>query len=205
MSPNNVAYVLTKDDPSNTSLIDSKTSKLAYMVTTEITKGHIITEIRNAAEQSIATLEWRDTLPDRVSYKAEKTQSVNNWLKPKALLGPSESEVEFKDEQGRKFKWKAMQPTQSEDGQIVMELYAVDSPQSPIATFQRSEEHSPAKMLLTPEAQELDDLCITTLLFQEKKRRRNLEKKRRKIRPSQSDGGVVSAALNALGNASITI
>jgi Family of unknown function (DUF6593) len=80
---NILTYTLTNDNPSNTSLVDlsSGSLKAAYTVQTDYTDTKTITTVRNREDEVIASLEWRNSLPDRVTIGDKPSVSINNWLK----------------------------------------------------------------------------------------------------------------------------
>ncbi|KIJ31443.1 hypothetical protein M422DRAFT_185846 [Sphaerobolus stellatus SS14] len=162
-----IQYIFTEDDPSHTSILDSKTCKTIYTAVTEYPGYDVITNVRNSSGDIIGSLEWKDTKPDRVKYKDNKAKGINHWLKAKSLLNPV-SKLEFKDEAGRKYYWQKTYKIHL----TISQLYYENRPKIPIAKFQRSLESSPAKLIMTPRAYEISDLCVTSFLFQEKNRRR---------------------------------
>ena len=78
-----LTYTLTNDNPTNTSLIDlsSERPRPAYTVQTEITRSKTMTIVRNSEETTIATLQWRESLPDKVTVGDKPAISQNKWLK----------------------------------------------------------------------------------------------------------------------------
>lgn len=89
-SKGDLRYIFSADKPTHTDLIDAVTSNVVYKVTPDYEGRKIVTKIRNASGDTIASLEWKDTLPDIVTYKQEPPRRVSSWLKPKSLLNPYE-------------------------------------------------------------------------------------------------------------------
>ena len=75
----NRTLVLSPDNPSNTHVIDED-GKILYFVETEFPGNKTLTHVKNGDEEEIATLEWRDVLPDKVALKGQKQQSLSSWL-----------------------------------------------------------------------------------------------------------------------------
>lgn len=72
---------LTPDNPCNTTLFASSGDAL-YSVVTESTKKTTFTTVRNAGDEIIGSLEWRDVLPDRVTIGASvQAVSLNEWVR----------------------------------------------------------------------------------------------------------------------------
>lgn len=71
---------LTPDNPSNT-VITSPTGEVVYSVVTEHTKKATITQVRNAQEEIIASSEWRDVLPDKITFGSQKPVSLAEWMR----------------------------------------------------------------------------------------------------------------------------
>ncbi|KAF8517640.1 hypothetical protein JB92DRAFT_2809784 [Gautieria morchelliformis] len=165
-----LTYTLTNDNPLNTSLVDlsSEYSRPAYKVETHVSSSKTITIVRNSEEDVIASLEWRETLPDKVTIGDKPSVSLNSWMKPGLLpLSP----VSFHDDQGRKYQWRNVAAG------LDMELYAVDTAGGPIAAFckahvdRTNDTSTPATFRLTARAREIADTCVVSFLFLEKKRR----------------------------------
>jgi Family of unknown function (DUF6593) len=118
-----LTYTLTNDNPLNTSLVDfsSEYPRPAYKVETHVSSSKTITTVRNSEEDVIASLEWRESFPDKVTIGDKPSVSLNSWMKPGLLplryvhsnaLERSNysqcfiSPVSFRDDQGRKYQWK---------------------------------------------------------------------------------------------------
>jgi hypothetical protein len=71
---------LTRDNPCNTTLV-SQAGETLYSVVTEHVKKTSTTSVRNARDEIIASLEWRDVRPDRVTYRDNKQISMADWMK----------------------------------------------------------------------------------------------------------------------------
>ena len=71
-----LTLTLTRDNPCNTTLV-SHTGATLYSVSTEHTKKTTTTTVRNANDEVIASLEWRDVRPDRVTYGNKKDIFTN--------------------------------------------------------------------------------------------------------------------------------
>ena len=70
----------TPDNPCNTT-ITSATGEALYSVVTEVTKKSTYTQVRDAKDEVIGSLEWRDMLPDRVTVKDQRPVSFSDWMK----------------------------------------------------------------------------------------------------------------------------
>lgn len=77
-----VTYTFTNDNPANTTLFAKAFGGaiIHYTVVTEFV-GKTITHVRNADGEAIASLEWREVLSDKVTFKNGKSQALNSWLK----------------------------------------------------------------------------------------------------------------------------
>ncbi|CAL1716872.1 unnamed protein product [Somion occarium] len=172
---NILSLVLTPNNPVNTTLVTEE-GKAYYTVFTEHTNKASFTQVRDVNEEIIGSLEWRDTLPDKVTYGRNKTVSIWDWMK-KSII-PFKADISFSDDQKRSYKWKGNSAGRS------LELWTSDSI-APIALF-----HAPrrlpnpedkslppiwtkAKLILNTRAQEIQDLVVTSFLFLEKNRRMN--------------------------------
>ena len=81
--PDLLTYTLTNDNPTNTSLVNLslESPRPAYTVETEISSSKTITTVRNSEEVIIASLQWRETLPDKVTLGDKASLSLNRWMK----------------------------------------------------------------------------------------------------------------------------
>ena len=77
----NLSLALTPDNVSNTTLISEEDGQRLYTVITEHTKKTTVTSVRNAEDEIIASLEWRDVLPDKVTIRDKKTILMTEWMK----------------------------------------------------------------------------------------------------------------------------
>ena len=86
--PDVLTYTLTYDNPTNTSLLDLSLERPrpAYIVQTEISASKTITTVKNSEETIIASLKWRESLPDKVTIGDKPSVSLNRWLKSGWLL-----------------------------------------------------------------------------------------------------------------------
>lgn len=184
----NLALTLSPDNVSNTTLV-SETGERLYIVITEHTKKDTITTVRNARDDVIASLEWRDVLPDRVIFGDTKPTSMAEWMRRSVI--PFKDDITFTDDEGRKYKWKGNSAGRS------FELSCADDNFSTIiARFQRSRRvhmsvppetdasastlslaptlvnhtQTPAILTLAPRAQQIQDLVVASFLFLEKTR-----------------------------------
>ncbi|KAI0346072.1 hypothetical protein BDW22DRAFT_716198 [Trametopsis cervina] len=206
-----LSLTLTRDNPSNTTLVSQEGVTL-YVVVSEHTKKAMVTTVRDAHEKVVASLEWREVLPDKVVYGDKKAISMGDWMK-RSLI-PFKDDVTFTDDEGRKYKWKGNSAGRS------FELYSADDNYaSTIARFYRSRRipvtppsdptegfastptlvntptTAPARLDLTPRAVQIQDLVVTSFLFLEKTRQINETE-------SQSRADVLGTpALNVKGTA----
>lgn len=77
-TPIAATLTLTRDNPSNTAILDPD-DKLLYTVNTTHGKA-TITHVLNADEEELASLEWRDVLPDKVTLGNKAPTSLRDWL-----------------------------------------------------------------------------------------------------------------------------
>ena len=77
-----LTYTLTNDNPSNTTLVNfsSEYFRPAYTVQTDV-NSKTITTVKNDADTVIATLEWRESLPDKVTIGDKPPVSLTTWMK----------------------------------------------------------------------------------------------------------------------------
>lgn len=74
-------FTLEPDNPSNTSIQDAD-GKVLYTSETVFPGSKVLTLVRNGDDDLLATLEWRDILSDKVTFRGEtKARSVSDWLK----------------------------------------------------------------------------------------------------------------------------
>lgn len=76
----NLTLTLTPNNVSNTTLI-SEDGRRLYTVITEHTKKATVTSVRNFRDEVIASLEWRDVLPDKVTIGERKPVLMTEWMK----------------------------------------------------------------------------------------------------------------------------
>jgi len=187
-----LSLCLRNDNVSNCTL-STEDGKVLYTVYTEHTPK-TITQVRNTENEVIASLEWRETLSDRVTLGDNKPVALNNWMK-KSII-PFVSDVTFFDNAKRQYKWKGYSVGQS------LELHTANSKKS-IAFFHKrrripnSNKDEPPiwtepKLVLDARAQEIRDIVVISFLF--------LEKNRRIFeRTSQNANDVMGLPTNAAG------
>ena len=71
---------LTPDNPTNTTITRAP-GDIVYSIVTEDTNKARFTTIRDAGDDIIGSLEWRDVLPDRVMVGTGRPISIWEWLK----------------------------------------------------------------------------------------------------------------------------
>ncbi|KAI9061052.1 hypothetical protein FKP32DRAFT_1576421 [Trametes sanguinea] len=172
-APIAATLVLSPDNPCNTVILNEDEKPL-YTVSTEHDKSSSVTYVRDADEEVLASLEWRDVLPDRVTLRDKGPMSLRDWLHTSLVPFYLKDDVSFQDDAGRKYKWRGNVPGRS------LELYAADDGyKEPIARFRKSRTdrttgtHTPATLLLTARALELRDTVVLSFLFLERRRRTN--------------------------------
>ena len=116
-----LTLIMKPNNPVNTTLA-TEDGKVYYTAFTEHGKT-TRTEVRNATEEIIAVLDWRDVLPDKVTFGHHKTCSIWDWMKKShiplkkyakvplmrlydRILTSLYSDLTFHDEQGRRYTWK---------------------------------------------------------------------------------------------------
>ncbi|KAI1787407.1 hypothetical protein LXA43DRAFT_1098327 [Ganoderma leucocontextum] len=167
-APIAATLALTRDNPSNTTIIDAD-DKALYTVHTTHNK-ETVTHVQNADEEELASLEWRDVLPDKVTLGNKAPTSLRDWLHTSVVPFYLKDDVSFKDDSGRKYKWRGNAPGRS------LELFAEDDEyKEPIARFLRSRNdwQQLAQLVLTARAVQIRDLVVISFLFLEKSRRTN--------------------------------
>ena len=86
-------FTLEPDNPSNTEVRDAD-RKVLYTAETVFPGSKTLTHVRDGDGELLATLEWRDILSDKVTFRGEtKSKSVGDWLKKG--LTPFSTYVEF--------------------------------------------------------------------------------------------------------------
>ncbi|EKM58086.1 uncharacterized protein PHACADRAFT_252089 [Phanerochaete carnosa HHB-10118-sp] len=169
----------TPDNPCNTT-ITSSSGKVIYRVTTDASVKDPVTQVYDASDEVIASLEWRNVHSDRVILWGHDPVAFSDWVKKNHM--PFMDEVSFKDDQGRKYKWKGTGGT----GRYLELHSADDNFKTVIARYTKSYRkpapsdsgdggtgviRTPGELRLIPRAKEVQDLVVETLLFQEKQRR----------------------------------
>lgn len=79
-----VNLTLSPDNPVNCTLINDE-GKTLYIIITEFQPKNTFTTVRNDGNEVIASLQWRDNLPDRVTLGTAKPISLGDWMK-KSLI-----------------------------------------------------------------------------------------------------------------------
>ncbi|KAI0749592.1 hypothetical protein C8Q80DRAFT_1218717 [Daedaleopsis nitida] len=171
-TPVAATLTLSPDNPSNGSVYDED-GKALYRVYTEHGKA-TFTHVENADEDVLASLEWRDVLPDRVTLGKKGPMSLRDWLRTSLVPFYLKHDVTFKDDSGRKYKWQGNSPGRA------LELYAEDDGyKEPIARFIKSrKDHNtgkttPATLTFTARALQIRDDVVISFLFLERARREN--------------------------------
>ncbi len=75
-----IKLTLSPDNPVNCSLVNDEGETL-YTVITEFQPKDTITTVRNASQDVIASLQWRDHLPDKVTIGDKQPISLRDWMK----------------------------------------------------------------------------------------------------------------------------
>ena len=123
-TPVAAALTLSPDNPCNTTVYDADLKAL-YTVDTEHGKA-TVTRVKNADGEILASLEWRDMLPDRVTLGKKAPTSIRDWLHTSLVpfkesvlcfsypacikTDRISSDVDWKDNSGRKYKWRGNAP-----------------------------------------------------------------------------------------------
>lgn len=71
---------LTPDNPCNTTITTSS-GHVLYTAVTEHTKLAKFTQVRNASDEVLGVLEWRDVLADRVTIDGGRPVPFYEWVK----------------------------------------------------------------------------------------------------------------------------
>ncbi|CCM00080.1 uncharacterized protein FIBRA_02107 [Fibroporia radiculosa] len=165
---------LNPDNPCNAT-ISATDGLVLYVAHTDTGKNASTTRIFNADDVVIASLQWKDTgfsASDKVTLGERAPVSIGSWLS-KSMV-PFKDDVSFKDDTGRRYKWKGNSPGRS------LELYTADDNfRQTIARFHKSYIDRkvdppalvPAKLLLLPRANEIRDIVVSSFLFLERSRR----------------------------------
>ena len=77
-TPVAATITLAQVNPSNTAILDPD-DKFLYTVHTTHSKA-TATHVLNADEEELASLEWRDVLPDKVTLGNKAPTSLRDWL-----------------------------------------------------------------------------------------------------------------------------
>lgn len=77
--------LFTPDNPCNTTITSSADGGTLYRVETNIVKRSKATIVYDTQDAVVATLQWRDTLSDKVAIRDGKPMSLSSWLKKKAF------------------------------------------------------------------------------------------------------------------------
>ncbi|KAM5538533.1 hypothetical protein V8D89_007866 [Ganoderma adspersum] len=171
-SPATVTLTLAPDNVSNATIHDASGGAL-YAVSTQLGWSTSTTQVNNVHGEVVATLEWRDLLPNRLTLGKKPPISLRNWLQTSLVSHSSKGNASFKDDSGRKYQWKGTTYSKT------LELFAEDDVYKvPIATFKKSQlslgedlPAEPASLVLTERAVEIQDAVVISFLFLEKLRR----------------------------------
>ena len=74
-----LTLTLSPDNPVNTKLLNED-GKALYTVHTEHGKSATLTHVQNTDDEVLASLEWRDVLPDKVTLGSKAPMSLRDWL-----------------------------------------------------------------------------------------------------------------------------
>ena len=74
-----IVLTITPDNPSNCCIM-SATGEVVYTVITEHKKT-TITQVRDSKGDIIASSEWRDVLPDKITIGDKKPISLGDWMR----------------------------------------------------------------------------------------------------------------------------
>ncbi|TBU59989.1 hypothetical protein BD310DRAFT_876064 [Dichomitus squalens] len=171
-TPIALTLTLSPDNPSNTTIFDPD-NKALYTVHTTHDK-ETVTHVKNAEDEELASLEWHDVLPDKVTVGHKAPTSLRDWLHTSLVPFYLMDDASFKDDSGRKYKWRGNSPGHS------LELFAEDDGyKEPIARSIRSLRtrngglQRPTQLLLTERAVQIRNVVVISFLFLEKGRRVN--------------------------------
>ncbi|PIL29770.1 hypothetical protein GSI_07975 [Ganoderma sinense ZZ0214-1] len=163
---------LTPDNVSNAAIYDVSGEAL-YTISTQLGWLTSTTQVKNVDGEVVAMLEWRDVLPNRLTLGKRPPTSLHDWLQTSRVPYSARGNASFKDDSGRKYRWKGTTYSKT------LELFAEDDDYKvPIATFKRSRlslgedlPAEPASLVLTERAVEIQDAVVISFLFLEKLRR----------------------------------
>ncbi|KAH9928335.1 uncharacterized protein B0H18DRAFT_254950 [Fomitopsis serialis] len=131
--PEIIMLTLTPDNPCNTTVTDAS-GKVLYVVYTENGKNASTTRVfEGNSDTVVAELQWSDTglVLGKVTLRGGKTVPTREWMSKSKI--PFNDSVAFKDESGRRYKWKGLSPGRA------LELYTEDDGfKQPIAGFHKS-------------------------------------------------------------------
>lgn len=162
------------DNPCNTTIVDSDTSKVLYQVATEHGQ-ETVTGVKNGAGETIASWVWKDVRSDVITLGNLKPVPVSAWLK-KSLV-PFKDTVTLQDNAGRNLKWKGNGPGLS------FELYSEGDKKEPLVRFHKSRTIwnravqpptsaiEPARLVMDSRGVEIQDIAVVSFLVLEKSRR----------------------------------
>ena len=89
-----LTYTLTTDSVWNTDLVPSPSGAgPEYKVTTSLHHAkwlgmentEMMTRVDTTSGETVATLAWKDTLPDKVTLRGSAPMSINSWMKRAVL------------------------------------------------------------------------------------------------------------------------
>nr|VWO99783.1 Zn(2)-C6 fungal-type domain-containing protein [Ganoderma boninense] len=194
-------FTLFPDDPANTTISDTGPDGTAlYTVSTRRRWNGTTTYIANVHGEVLASLERRFILDDRIILGRNQPISLRDWIHMGLPNKNSIMETSFRDESGRKYKWRGHLVS----GAGALDLFTKDDEYAqPIARFDRSREtadrsEEPATLTLTRRALEIRDLVVISFVFVEHERRKEEAGVRRSPR-----GDISALAMASYGRATV--
>jgi len=170
------SLILESDCPWKTAIVDERGCTV-YDVKTAFHEDSNYTAIRNERYEIIATLRWRDLLPDQIMFgEVAEFVSLNTWLKRNKM--PMAHNVKWKDNLGRGYIWQGNAPG------LPLQLFSEDDKRTPIVIYHpsalktnsRPTIRTPPRLELSRRGQEIRDMVVISFVCLEKKRRTELNK-----------------------------
>ncbi|KAF7799791.1 hypothetical protein EIP86_011033 [Pleurotus ostreatoroseus] len=183
-----IVLTLTPNNPNNTEITLSDSPGVVYKVTTERNGVAATTRVYDKDSREVASLDWRASSPDGVTFGEQDLSavSVTQWMKKslvpfkrKNMLDASDTDTDISRSptaKGESTAGKAWIP------QSVKKLFAEDDGfKTPICRYEddrltngfgRPQNLSEAQVVLTPRAQEIQNLAIVSFLFLERHKRK---------------------------------
>ncbi|KAI1797382.1 hypothetical protein LXA43DRAFT_412119 [Ganoderma leucocontextum] len=189
MSPRTATtFTLSPDNLSGNATIYDAGARALYTVSTRRRCSGTTTYVMNVSGAALASLEERDLLPNRVILGQNPPMPLRNWLHTRLRDLSANVNVSFKDDLGRKYKWRGCAPGYG--SLSTLELYTKeDDYAEPIARFDRPQRRfeagtrdaragkggdpEPARLVLAGRALEIRDMVVISFLFLERARRKN--------------------------------